>query len=482
MDNLAKLVRLLSKYIEINKTIEKKYESNKTLIGLYEELFYQFDQGTEWMIENSVIGSIIFDTIYGNSIYYTEFYKLLLAVNNGRDERKEYRQFVSKIKYEYRLLVEETNEIDNQIRKNKAMVMAASRAKFSIDRGLPLNRGLNDDYFLKKIVSFFEISGVISNREELLLINEIELYNRRVSLDKAPDTEIQYVNNLYEQIPNILDAGYQEHDKIEVDPSRGIQLDKFIKEIYDFTHGLGSEETISTIEEYKKYNIDEVEYNYIVVGLLDNYLDELLTFYRLLIDKEVYSSRKDRLTIVREYYVLVDKYLALREYYMKINEVNEEEFEEPSEETDDTLDNFTDGIRVIYSRSTINPLKAYLIEDMGDIPYEYYETVYDLIKRFKRNDIYKSEIKKLSGKKDTSELRHDQVRIIFKHLRDDIYCIKAVFVKKCTNNALLYSKLASRNEPDISTEEKLNRQLELSAYNERQLEELVREKGRKGTR
>lgn len=482
MDNLTKLVRLLSKYIEINKSIEKKYENNKTLIELYEELLHQFELGPEWMMENSVIVSVLFDTIYGNNIYYKEFYKLLLEVNNGKDERKEYRQFISKIKYEYRLLIEETNEIDNQIRKNKKMVTAAIRAKFSIERKLPLNRGLNDDYFLKKIISFFEISGVISNKEELLLINEIELYNRKVSLDKAPDTELQYVNNLYEQIPNILSAGYQEHDKIEVDPSREIQLDKFIKEIYDFTHGLGSEETISIIEEYKKYNIESFEYNYIIVGLLDNYLDELLTFYNLLIDKEVYSSRKDRLTVVREYYVLVDKYLALREYYTKINEVNAEEFEESSEETDNTLDNFTDELKVVYSRSAINPLKAYIIEDMHDIPYEYYNTVHDLITRFKKNDIYKSEIKKLVYPKDTLELRHDQVRIIVKHLRDDIYCIKAVFVKKCTNNALLYNKLTSRSEPDISTEEKLNKQLELATYNERQLGELVQEKGRKGTR
>lgn len=482
MDNLTKLVRLLSKYIEINKTIEKKYENNKTLIGLYEELFNQFELGTEWIIENSVIVSVLFDTIYGNSIYYKEFYKLLLEVNNGKDERREYRQFISKIKYEYRLLIEDTNELENQIRKNRKMVQAASRAKFSIERGLPLNRGLNDDYFLKKIVSFFEISGVISNKEELLLINEIELYNRKVSLDKAPDTELQYVNNLYEQIPNILNAGYQEHDKIEVDPSREPQLDKFIKEIYEFTHGLGSEDTISTIEEYKKYNIEPFEYNYILVGLLDNYLDELLTFYKLLVDKEIYSSRKDRLSIVKEYYVLMDKYLALRDYYTKINEVNVDEDLEQGEETDDTLDNFTNGMSLIYSRSMVNPLKAYFIEDMNDIPYEYYGTVYDLITRFKKNDIYKSEIKKLSGKKETFELKHDQVRIIIKHISNDIYCIKAVFAKKCTNNSLLYSKLASRSEPDISTEDKLNKQLELSLYNERQLEELVNFKARKGTR
>ena len=42
--------------------------------------------------------------------------------------------------------------------------------------------------------------------------------------------------------------------------------------------------------------------------------------------------------------------------------------------------------------------------------------------------------------------------------------------------------MANRIIPDISTEDKLNSQLELAIYTEDKLADLVKEKGRKGTR
>ena len=81
---------------------------------------------------------------------------------------------------------------------------------------------------------------------------------------------------------------------------------------------------------------------------------------------------------------------------------------------------------LIYSRSVVNPLKALLIADMDDVPFEYYDTVYDLIDRFINNKLTIKEIKTLTSKNKKSgvmELLHDQVRIVFKHVRDNIYCM-----------------------------------------------------------
>lgn len=80
------------------------------------------------------------------------------------------------------------------------------------------------------------------------------------------------------------------------------------------------------------------------------------------------------------------------------------------------------------------------------------------------------------------ELLHDQVRIVFKHVRDNIYCMLGVFAKKATNNVMMYNKLTNRMVPDISTVDNYNKERELSEYNTKELEELVSSKGRKGTR
>ena len=80
------------------------------------------------------------------------------------------------------------------------------------------------------------------------------------------------------------------------------------------------------------------------------------------------------------------------------------------------------------------------------------------------------------------ELLHDQVRIVYRHVKDNIYCVLGVFVKKATNRREIYNKLSARMIPDISTSDKLMREKELSEYNEKELENLVKNKSRKGTR
>ena len=84
--------------------------------------------------------------------------------------------------------------------------------------------------------------------------------------------------------------------------------------------------------------------------------------------------------------------------------------------------------------------------------------------------------------KGYTELRYDQVRIILKHVKDNIYNVQGVFVKKDDNDIHMYTTMANRMIPDISTERLLSYQLELAEKTEEELKKLVQEKGRKGTR
>lgn len=181
----------------------------------------------------------------------------------------------------------------------------------------------------------------------------------------------------------------------------------------------------------------------------------------------------------------LDRYLWIRSYYEKINEdkddnevinVDDLECKEDAKEEEKIL---------VYSRSLVNPMKAYLIEDMSDMSYEDYQAVYELINKFRDGSILIGRKKKLSEHRSTSnaiELVHDHVRVVIKHVKENIYCLMGVFTKKATNKRISYDKLRSRMIPDISTKELFDKEKELDSYNDKQLDDLVTTKARKGTR
>ena len=248
---------------------------------------------------------------------------------------------------------------------------------------------------------------------------------------------------------------------------------------------MDNDEIVYVLESYKKYKIDDNEYNYIINGVMNSYVSDLLVFSQYLLEKEVYSKRSERTYAVKEYYMVLDKYLWIRSYYEKINEEREDSEVINIDFLEEVDDDKEEEKILIYSRSLVNPIKAYLIEDMGDISYEDYQAVYELIQKFRDGSILVRQQKKLADNKNTSnaiELVHDQVRVVIRHVKDNIYCVMGVFAKKATNKRETYDKLRNRMIPDISNKDLFDRERELDEYNDKQLEELVVTKARKGTR
>lgn len=141
--------------------------------------------------------------------------------------------------------------------------------------------------------------------------------------------------------------------------------------------------------------------------------------------------------------------------------------------------------RLIFSTSLANPTKAKIIGDMDSVPYEYYDTVLELINNFISGKNASGELKRLKSNKKLvgfMELKYDQVRIVFKHIKNNIYNVVGVFTKKANNDMTMYQTMANRMIPDVTTEEKLNKQLELGEITLKQLTDLVEVKRRKGTR
>lgn len=218
---------------------------------------------------------------------------------------------------------------------------------------------------------------------------------------------------------------------------------------------------------------------------MNSYVSDLLVFYQYLLDKEVYSNRSERNQAVKEYYMILDKYLWIRSYYEKINDEMEDKEVINVDSFDEKRDTIEEEKILIYSRSLVNPIKAYLIEDMDSMSYEDYQAVYELIQKFRDGSILVRQQKKLADNKNTSnaiELVHDQVRVVIRHVKENIYCVMGVFAKKTTNKRETYDKLRNRMIPDISNKDLFDRERELDEYNDKQLEELVVTKARKGTR
>ena len=103
---------------------------------------------------------------------------------------------------------------------------------------------------------------------------------------------------------------------------------------------------------------------------------------------------------------------------------------------------------------------------------------------YMNNTISAKEVKtlKLDKMPNFIELKDDQVRIILKHLKNNIYAVLGLFTKKDDNAPAKYNIIMKRELPDITTDDKLNLEFDLARICESDLSKLVTQKARKGNR
>lgn len=466
-----RLLELLNQYIEEYKKLKEEYNIKRTNLTLYKELINILtDSNIE---ENKMLATILLNTIYGNNIYVDELYSILLKA----EHQEELDCYISKIINEYNELKTETYRLKNRIDRNDEMFSSAKRSKQSITLQTKILDSKNDIFNIKKIISYYSMAGVISNKEEILLINEIELHNRKVLAKHGSKEEQDYTEYLYNELPNIINIGFQELDEIEVLPERKKTLDSFVRDIKKLIPLIEKEQIIELFETYKKYNIEDRECNYIITAILNECLEDLLTIYQILLDKKVYSKREERNKWIKDYYAILERYIIIINYYDHITQYVEDE----QNETETVEEIHQEERKLIYSCSYRDVTQAKIISDMGNFPYENYEDIENLIIQFKEGTLGNKKIKtiKKGNKSDGHiELKNDNIRIILRRVKDNIYCVLGVFIKKANNDMNTYRIMTNRMTPDINSDEKLSMQLELSKHTEAQLHELVKEKSR----
>lgn len=482
----SRLLELLDKYILDNKNLKKEYSKKILDRDLYKELFSYLDNGYDSFEENKFLIVTLLDSIYNDSIESNNFYLLLSKLDNPHYNKKnEYRSFITKIRKDYSSLLKDIEDTRNIINRNRNFVNTAYTAKKAFLYRLPISSDKYAVSNLKRIVSYYELSNFISAREAMLCVLDIESHNKAAAAYRSGNKmELLNAERNKKEIKFILKSGYEVIPLPLVYPDRVSSLDRLANEVSNTIMYTDKDKITSLLDLYKGYDIDYNEFNYVIASVLNNYNDELVTYSELLLDDDVIFRRNNRNEILSDYYNNLSKYLIVREYF---NSVNDFSLEVTNEDDIDITEEkeIKEYKRLIYSTSPANPTKAKIIGDMGDVPHEYYDTVLDLLSKFKDGTIAKGEVKHLTNNKklvNYMELKRDQVRIVFKHIKGDIYNIKGVFVKKTDNDNTMYQIMATRSMQDISTDDKLNRSLALASYTEEELISLVKEKGRKGTR
>ena len=485
MEYKEEIIELLKEYIDIKKNDKKKYEELFTKKALYEELINVINVNYEELINNRLNISLLLNAIYDNENIYIDFFKTLLLTDETEKEIK-LNNFKEIIINDYNNLCKDLNNISNKIKRVQNTISSANRVILCFKQDLPILEPEYDVKAVKRILSYFELDGRISNREELLYMNEIEQYNRLLLTKKESNViEEKHAKKLHDEVPNIINAGYETFTLPRINDRRSKTLDKLADEVLKTKKGNPTmEEIINSLEVQKNHTFNDEEYKYIIIKTIIASQNEIYSFYELLIDKDTYHNIKDRKEMIECYYNELNFFLSVRKYYDAFCE-KKESAEDIKEELVEEEKEIEEIHRLIYSTSDVNPTKSKFIADLDDIPQEYYVTVYYLINGFKTGTLSVGEYKALTNNNNVQkcrELKSDQVRIILKHVKDNIYVILGAATKKVDNDKKMYESMAKRSIPKIDTDNALKLQLLFAEQVEKELTTIVESKGRKGNR
>lgn len=222
------------------------------------------------------------------------------------------------------------------------------------------------------------------------------------------------------------------------------------------------------------------EINYILYYISNKLEEELIDYYSFLKSKDFRCNFSDRKEIIKNYYSILKIFIEVNNYSDNYNLIDEEE-----NILEDCLKDNIEEKKFIFAASNLTPFKAKILIDIESIPKENYNNILKLLLSFKKGILSHKNIKRLSNNKNSLgiwELKYDQIRIVYKPIKDNIYCIMGLFVKKAMNDFKTYYTYANRILPKLENEQDLNNQLELGLKINEQLTNYLIENERKSTR
>lgn len=451
--NISLIKEMLKQEIKKNDDIIKEEKNIKSEISFLEEAIKLIETEDYTKIKENFI---MFDTIielyfngtsktYKNvsSKIYKAIYNCYCYQKNSekyQEEdfviyRKEVLSFTKKLKnilekYTAKLLITKHILSDEDI-KNYNNILN------SFKNGKEIN---HEQYEI--LLRFFK-SKNLTDKEIIILLEKIKQHNIRTHIEKIDNTK------LFETL-NIINSGFEIFDDISwISSKRKVQLDSLIESIK--TQKDIDDITIQMLPFYKGNLLFDDDYTkseviYLYTNLLKYYQNELYEINSTLSILDNYQEKDFRQGIIKDYKKLLESYKFLRNTMDTELSKYDNDFKEVKEEENKVKLHY--GLKE--SKTT------HFESDLKNMPKDTYKSIIELIIKFKKGKLAPSQQKQLNEAfPGNFEIKDDQIRIIYRHIKDNEYVIVGVFLKKDDNPINEYKRICSRNISLTIEEEKI---------------------------
>lgn len=442
--NISLITEMLEQEIKEYNRIIAERETQKANIDLLNQMINLLNSGDyEAMRENSIMFYTIIPLFFPGANESVEkaidslFSSIYTCLNYTKNPEKYYekdiilctnniKKFSSKLKklieqQTAKLLLTSTQTTEEDIEEYKRIISNVQYKRKILSRQYEL------------LLKLFKRKN-IPDKEIIILLEIIKGYNITTHIRSSKINP-----NKLEEIINIQFLGFEKFENINwLESDRKSQLDSLIESI--ISQGV-DDIIIQMFPTYKGnltfsdgYEINHIKYFYI--KLLNYYQNQLLEVKNQFNYLDNYLDKSSRDIIVEMFNEFKDYYLLVRKKMDQELEKYNKDFEKLKQEEDVNKLQFA-----AKENST-----TFFESDLKDLEKDTYKSLVELLIKFKKNRVQTKQLK--APNNGYSEIKDDQLRIIYKHLEKNKYLILGVFSKKEDNKIFEYNKICSR-KPDI---------------------------------
>ena len=303
----------------------------------------------------------------------------------------------------------------------------------------------------------------IPEKERIILLERLK--NHNIYCHKKLNNETFDFPKAYEII-DMISFGYEDIQIPNVDSDRKGEISFYCKTVENMVEEskrsdkIGSK-VLTLLPHYEgnlifSGNYSKEEFDYLMLSLLKDMQNSLYLYATYLSDNSVYNDKIDRNNVKNDYYKYLEVYLVIRNYYDKQVEL----YEKVEELDENSIENLPDVYTLSFTSRGVENEKTYFEADLKSVSKDLYPRVIKHLTYFKKDRLPKTYLKPITELgTGTSEIKDDQIRIVFRRVKDNEYAIMGIFVKKDNNDRMMYRKLAGRNMSTLLSGEEIENEV-----------------------
>ena len=339
----------------------------------------------------------------------------------------------------------------------------------------------------RRILSNLKYDGIITSNQIELILQILDKYEID-KINKIRLLELIRIHNMknrnFKASYTVLNMINEKYDKYIIDDEDNYKMrEEFTPLIESFYNSIIKENDITELiyllpsMDGENYTLEQ--FDYVIENIINKLIELLNEKIELISSIEVYNDIILRKVVISEYNEVKSKYKKLSYFYHHQHHMYEykQELLKPNDQIikNNLFYAFPNGGR-----------QSYIEKDITNMPQEYLDTVKYLLDNFKMDSLSYKENKNLTSNKllkEFKELRRDQVRIIYKQIKDNNFLLVGMFTKKCDNDQKNYINISQRNTRiDLSSDDLYQQNQVMSEQIEENINNYVKINSRKGIR